>query len=60
MSHLFWLKSDHVNRIKHLFPKPRGGGRSDDRMVLSGIIHVIRNGLPWRDAPADHGSHKTL
>ena len=29
-------------------------------MVLSGIIHVIRNGLRWRDAPAQYGPHKTL
>ena len=32
----------------------------DDRRVLSGIIHVIRNGLRWRDAPSDYGPHKTL
>ncbi|WP_376744337.1 transposase [Marimonas arenosa] len=51
MSHLFWLDQEHINRLKHLFPKPRGVARSDDRKVLSGIIHVIRNGLRWRDAP---------
>jgi transposase len=34
--------------------------RSDDRKVLSGIIHVVRNGLRWRDAPAEYGPHKTL
>ena len=28
--------------------------------VISGIIHVIRNGLRWRDAPAVYGPHKTL
>lgn len=53
MSHLFWLDQEHLNRIKHMFPKPRSVARSDDRMVLSGIIHVIRNGLRWRDAPAE-------
>lgn len=60
MSHLFWLDHEHLNRIKQLFPKPRGVARSDDRTVLSGIIHVIRNGLRWRDAPAEYGPHKTL
>ena len=45
MSHLFWLDREHLARIKHMFPKPRGVARSDDRTVLSGIIHVIRNGL---------------
>jgi transposase len=60
MSHLFWLKHEHLKRIQHLFPKPRGVARVDDRRVLSGIIHVIRNGLRWRDAPSDYGPHKTL
>lgn len=32
----------------------------DDRRVLSGILHVLRNGLRWRDAPAVYGPHKTL
>ena len=60
MSHLFWLDQERLNRIKHMFPKPRGVARADDRKVLSGIIHVIRNGLRWRDAPSDYGPHKTL
>ncbi len=60
MSHLFWLKREHLKPIQHLFPKPRGVERVDDRRVLSGIIHVIRNGLRWRDAPPDYGPHKTL
>ena len=40
--------------------KPRGVPRVDDRRVISGIIHVIRNGLMWRDAPDRYGPHKTL
>ncbi len=28
--------------------------------MVSGIVHVIRNGLRWRDAPAVFGFHKTL
>ena len=34
--------------------------RVDDRRVISGIIHVIRNGLRWSDAPAGYGPYKTL
>jgi transposase len=34
--------------------------RVDDQRVVSGIIHVIRNGLRCRDAPAEYGPHKTL
>jgi transposase len=31
----------------------------DDRRVISGLVHVIRNGLRWRDAPEVYGPHKT-
>jgi|TARA_B100000315_G_C14478995_1_gene541998 transposase len=40
--------------------KPRGVPRVDDRRVISGIIHVLKNGLMWRDAPSAYGPHKTL
>ncbi len=30
------------------------------KRVLSGIIFIKRNGLWWRDAPAEYGPHKTL
>ena len=46
--------------IPHEGSTERGVPRADDRRVVSGIIHVIRNGLRWRDAPADYGPHKTL
>ncbi|CCQ75509.1 transposase [Magnetospira sp. QH-2] len=28
--------------------------------MISGIIHVLRHGLMWRDAPVAYGPHKTL
>jgi transposase len=34
--------------------------RVDDRRIVSGIIFVIRNGLRWRDAPAEYGPPKTI
>ena len=33
--------------------------RVDDRRVVSGVVDVIRNGLQWKDALEDYGSHKT-
>jgi transposase len=36
------------------------GRGMDDQRVVSGIIHVIRNDLRWRDAPAEYGPHQTL
>ncbi|PCJ00822.1 MAG: hypothetical protein COB14_04260 [Alphaproteobacteria bacterium] len=31
-----------------------------DLRVIGGIIHVLKRGLQWRDAPEIYGSHKTL
>lgn len=60
MSDLFWLSKSQFNRIKPYFPKPHGVPRVDDLRVISGIIHVIKRGLQWRDAPREYGPHKTL
>ena len=60
MSDLFWLSDKQMKRIEAHFPLSHGVPRVDDRRVISGIIHVLRNGLRWRDAPADYGPHKTI
>lgn len=60
MSDGFWLTEAQVERLRPFFPKARGRARVDDRQVLSGIIHVQRNGLMWKDAPAAYGRPKTL
>ena len=49
-----------IERISRCFPLSHGVPRVDDQRVVSGIIHVTRNGLRWRDAPAEYGPHKTL
>ena len=49
-----------MERLRPHVPKVRGKPRVDDRRVVSGIIHVIRGGLMWRDAPAVYGAPKTL
>ena len=59
--HHFWLSETQFARLEPLLPnKPRGVPRVDDRRVISGIIHVIRGGLMWRDAPGVYGPPKTL
>ena len=60
MSDLFWLSDKQMKRIEPHFPMSHGVPRVDDCKVISGIIHVLRNGLRWRDAPADYGPHKTI
>jgi len=60
-AHHFWLSDEQFARIQPFLPnKPRGVPQVDDRRVISGIIHGIRNGLMWRDAPESYGPHKTL
>lgn len=60
MSDLFWLSPAQMQRIAPHLPVPRGRPRVDDRRVLSGICHVLKNGLMWKDAPAAYGPPKTL
>ena len=60
MADQFWLTRAQLARIAPFFPLSHGVPRVDDRRVVSGIVHVIRNGLRWRDAPAAYGPHKTL
>jgi len=60
MSDLFWLSDEQMARLEPFFPKSHGKPRVDDRRVLSGIIFINRDGLRWRDAPAEYGPAKTL
>ena len=60
MSDLIWLTEAQMRKIESYFPLSHGVPRVDDRRIISGIIFVIRNGLRWRDAPAEYGPHKTI
>ena len=55
MSDLIWLSEVQMRRIEPYFPLSHGVPR-----IVSGIIFVIRNGLRWRDAPAEYGPPKTI
>jgi transposase len=46
MSDLFWLSTPQLAKIEPYFPLAHGIPRVDDLRVVSGIIFVIRNGLP--------------
>ena len=57
----FWLSEEQFERLRPLLPdKVRGVARVDDRRVISGIIHVVKSGGRWVDAPSCYGPRKTL
>ena len=58
---LFWLTDAQFSRIvPHLPTDTRGKARVDDRRVISGIVHVLKSGGRWVDAPCEYGPKKTL
>jgi transposase len=57
----FWLDEGQFARLMpHLPTDTRGKPRADDRRVISGIVHVLKSGCRWADAPAVYGPRKTL
>ncbi|WP_323037639.1 hypothetical protein [Pararhodobacter sp.] len=46
-------------RLPAFCRKRHGSPRVDDWHVLFWVIFINRKGLPWRDAPGDHGRSKT-
>ncbi len=56
----YWLTDEQMARLQPFFPRSHGRPRVDDRRVLSGIVFVNRNGLRWRDAPAEYAPPKTF
>lgn len=58
---LFWLTDAQFARLEALLPTDtRGKPRVDDRRVISGIVHVLKSGGRWIDAPDAYGPRKTL
>ena len=61
MTDPFWLSEAQWARLEPLLPQDvRGVLRVDNRRVISGIIHVLRSGCRWSDAPPSFGPRKTL
>src|SRR4051812_40022462 len=57
----FWLSEAQFSRLAPLLPSDtRGKPRVDDRRVISGIVHVLKSGGRWIDAPDVYGPYKTL
>lgn len=57
----FWLSAGKFAQLEpNLWTDMRGKPRVDDRRVISGIIHVLKSGGRWADAPSIYGPRKTL
>jgi transposase len=57
----FWLTDTQFSKIeRHLPTDTRGKARVDDRRVISGLVHVLKSGGRWIDAPSEYGPKKTL
>ena len=55
------LTDEEWELIADVFPEPAATGRPrrDARIVLDGILWVLRTGAPWRDLPKEFGAWKT-
>ena len=57
----FWLSEEQFSKLQLLLPTDtRGKARVDDRRVITGIIHVLKSGGRWVDAPDAYGPKKIL
>lgn len=56
-----WLSDGEWAKIEPLLPSGRCGARRvDDRRVISGIVHMLRIGAPWRTCPPEYGPYTTV
>lgn len=57
----FWLDDQQWAAIEPLLPTNQPGARrTDDRRVISGIIHVLKVGSRWQDCPDCYGPSTTI
>lgn len=56
------LSKEQWERIRPLIPKNKAGGRParDRRVLLNGILWILRTGAPWRDLPGAFGAWQTV
>ena len=52
------LSDQQWDAIKELLPAPKERGRkpADPRLMLNGMLWIVRTGAPWRDLPECFGN----
>ena len=57
----FWLSEAQWAVIAPLLPMVHPGPeRQDDRRIISGIVHRLREGCRWRALPDEYGPYTTV
>ena len=56
------MTDDEWNCVEDVFPRPARTGRPprDRRLVVDGILWILRTGSPWRDLPEEFGPWATV
>lgn len=56
------LTDEQWGLVADAFPKRARFGRppSDPRMIVNGILWILRTGSPWRDLPEEFGPWQTV
>ena len=56
------LTDEQWDRIADVFPPRARTGRppSDRRVIVEGILWIMRTGAPWRDLPEEYGPWGTV
>jgi transposase len=62
MARMF-LRDEDWKRLEQLLPSQigkQGRPRKNDRLIVEGILWVLRTGAPWRDIPKEFGPWSTI
>ena len=51
---------EHIDRIRHLFPKQRGNIAIDYLRFFQALHYIDKNGCTWRDLPKDFGNWNSI
>ena len=51
---------DHVDSIRHLFPKQRGNIEIDYLQFFQALHYIAKNGCTWRDLPEKFGNWNSI
>ena len=54
------ITKQQFEKIKYVFPKPRGGVQIDHFTMINILLYVVENGCKWRALPKEFGNWHTV